>query len=92
MHPVQDEPGKSVGRYNVNLTLTLYPQQQIVLTPKDVAELGRNDMVLLWKVPSHSWPCCDLGAMIFKRIDVRRQHYLPLLEGVADNAHCAFGE
>ena len=46
----QAEPGKSVGRYNCGLTLTVYPQQQVVLTPQDVAELGRKDMVLLWKV------------------------------------------
>ncbi|CAL5221006.1 g3122 [Coccomyxa viridis] len=45
----QAEPGKSAGRYNCGLTLTVYPQQQVVLTPQDVAELGRKDMVLLWK-------------------------------------------
>ncbi len=49
---LQAEPGKSVGRYNCGLTLTVYPQQQVVLTPQDVAELGRKDMVLLWKVCS----------------------------------------
>ena len=51
MRSVQAEPGKSAGRYNCGLTLTLYPQQQVVLTPQDIAELGRKDMVLLWKVP-----------------------------------------
>ncbi len=49
----QAEPGKSAGRYNCGLTLTVYPQQQVVLTPQDVAELGRKDMVLLWKVESY---------------------------------------
>ncbi len=87
MQSVQDEPEKSIGRYNVNLTLTLYPQQQLVLTPKDVAELGRNDMVLLWKVPPHAWPCCDLSAMICKGVYVIRERYVPLLESIAGNAH-----
>lgn len=46
----QAEPGQNAGRYTCNLPLTVYPGQQIVLTPKDIAELGRKDMVLLWKV------------------------------------------
>ena len=46
----QTDPGQNAGRYTSNLPLTLYPGQQIVLTPKDIAELGRKDMVLLWKV------------------------------------------
>ena len=48
----QEDPGKNEGRYNCNLTLTVYPQQRVMLTPKDVAELGRKDMVQLWKVHS----------------------------------------
>ena len=48
----QEDPGKNEGRYNCNLTLTVYPQQRVMLTPKDVAELGRKDMVQLWKVES----------------------------------------
>ena len=46
----QADPGQNAGRYTCNLPLTVYPQQQIVLTPKEIAELGRKDMVLLWKV------------------------------------------
>ncbi|CAK0783103.1 hypothetical protein CVIRNUC_006298 [Coccomyxa viridis] len=45
----QEDPGKNEGRYNCNLTLTVYPQQRVMLTPEDVAELGRKDMVQLWK-------------------------------------------
>lgn len=48
-----------MGRYNCSLTLTLYPQQQVVLTPKDIAELGRKDMVLLWKVPPQPNGTCN---------------------------------
>ena len=48
----QEDPGKNEGRYNCNLTLTVYPQQRVMLTPEDVAELGRKDMVQLWKVES----------------------------------------
>lgn len=48
----QEDPGKNEGRYNCNLTLTVYPQQRVMLTPQDVAELGRKDMVQLWKVGS----------------------------------------
>ena len=38
----QEDPGKNEGRYNCG----------VMLTPKDVAELGRKDMVQLWKVHS----------------------------------------
>ena len=48
----QEDPGKNEGRYNCNLTLTVYPRQRVMLTPEDVAELGRKDMVQLSKVES----------------------------------------
>ena len=46
----QEDPGKNEGRYNCHLTLTVYPQQCVMLTPKDMAELSRKDVVQLWKV------------------------------------------
>lgn len=47
---LQGDAGQNPGRYSCNLTLTLYPQQQVLLSPKDLAELSRQDMVQLWKV------------------------------------------
>ena len=64
----QEDPGKNEGRYNCNLTLTVYPQQHVMLTPKDVAELGRKDMVQLWKVHTSAWPDAILQLLVCFRM------------------------
>lgn len=39
-----------VARFPCNVTLTVYPNQHILLTQADVIKLRREDLVAIWKV------------------------------------------